>query len=85
MSSKLFKKEEIANIVNEEKIRIYEYENSEIQIILKAYWEKQEKEKPEFSNIREEINYIINQLANEKNNGIIRRVMRKLKRLTYGK
>lgn len=62
--AKVIKEEDFNEIIYKEKIKLYEIENSEIQYILKQYWKRNKKKRPEFPNIREEINYIVNQSQN---------------------
>lgn len=64
--AKKYTNEEIEKLVMQEKIKIYELENFRLQNIAKDYWDNFPKcPHPEFSNIIEEINYIINtQLQN---------------------
>lgn len=60
---KLIKDAELNKTINEEKIKIYEMENTEIQIILNNYWRNKGEERPNFSNIRDEIFYLVNKLT----------------------
>lgn len=62
--AKVIKEEDFNEIIYKEKIKLYEIENTEIQYILNQYWKKNGIKKPEFPNIREEINYIINNPQN---------------------
>lgn len=64
--AKKYTNEEIEKLVMQEKIKIYELENFRLQNIVKDYWKNfPECQHPEFSNIIEEINYIVNtQLQN---------------------
>ena len=57
---KVLKEEDFKEIIYQEKIKLYEMENTELQYILKEYWQKKGKKRPEFPSIREEIYYILN-------------------------
>lgn len=61
---KVLKEEDFKEIIYQEKIKLYEMENTELQYILKEYWQKRGKKRPKFSNIREEIYYILNNSEN---------------------
>lgn len=56
---KVLKESDFNEHILREKIKIYELENSQIQNILKRYWENAGKEKMEFSSIIEELDFII--------------------------
>lgn len=60
---KLIKDAELNKVINEEIIKIYEMENTEIQIILNNYWCNKGEERPNFSNIKDEIFYFVNKLT----------------------
>ncbi len=57
---KVIKEYELNKVINEEKVKIYEMENHELQIILNNYWNGREEERPKFPNIRDEIFYLLN-------------------------
>lgn len=57
---KVLKKEDIEVKILEEKITLYEIENSELQYMVKEYWKDSGLKRPEFDNIRDEIYYLIN-------------------------